>query len=217
MFSWLKYKLKQKSKFHLKSIEFREMMEANDQSAYEKMFADDMNIKIYMDKNRLKFLESVIELAVSKINVDSKKHILDVGCGTGDLLNILIQMEIGETHLGIDYASTAERVVKSINESIEFLCGDLYELNLPQKYDLVFCTEVIEHVATPRKFVERILQNINTGGHLIITVPDGRKDTWIGHRNFWSPESFEEFIGEFDEEYEVDYLEDTNFAVVKKC
>jgi 2-polyprenyl-3-methyl-5-hydroxy-6-metoxy-1,4-benzoquinol methylase len=192
-------------------------MEANDQSAYEKMFADDMNIKIYMDKNRLKFLESVIELAVSKINVDSKKHILDVGCGTGDLLNILIQMEIGETHLGIDYASTAERVVKSINESIEFLCGDLYELNLPQKYDLVFCTEVIEHVATPRKFVERILQNINTGGHLIITVPDGRKDTWIGHRNFWSPESFEEFIGEFDEEYEVDYLEDTNFAVVKKC
>ena len=217
MYSWFKYKLKQKSKFHQKSIEFREMMEANDQSAYEKMFADDLNIKIYMDKNRLKFLESVVELAVSKINIFSKKHILDVGCGTGDLLNILIQNEIGETHLGIDYASTAERVVKSINENIDFLFGDLYELNLPQKYDLVFCTEVIEHVATPRKFVEKILQTMDTGGHLIITVPDGRKDTWVGHRNFWSPESFEEFIAEFNEEYEVDYLEDTNIAMVKKC
>ncbi|MGV6889360.1 class I SAM-dependent methyltransferase [Rhodophyticola sp. SM2404] len=217
MYSWLKYKFKQKSKFHQKSIEFREMMEANDQYAYEKMFADDMNIKIYMDKNRLEFLKSVVELAVSKISVVSKTHILDVGCGTGDLLNILIQRKIGATHLGIDYASTAERVVKSLNGSIEFVCGDLYELTLPRKYDLVFCTEVIEHVPRPRKFVERIFQTMDSGGHLIITVPDGRKDTWTGHRNFWSPESFEEFISEFYEEYEIDYLENTNFAVVKKC
>ncbi|MEG2336387.1 MAG: hypothetical protein RSC04_01440, partial [Bacteroidales bacterium] len=32
------------------------------------------------------------------------------------------------------------------------------------------------------------------GGTLVISVPDGRKDTYSGHIQFWSPESWAVFI-----------------------
>jgi hypothetical protein len=31
-------------------------------------------------------------------------------------------------------------------------------------------------------------------GVLVVTVPDGRNDTFLGHINFWSPESWKIFI-----------------------
>jgi len=33
-------------------------------------------------------------------------------------------------------------------------------------------------------------------GILLITVPNGRNDTFAGHINFWSPESWDVFIEE---------------------
>ena len=55
----------------------------------------------------------------------------------------------------------------------------------------------------------------------MITVPNGRIDTFEGHINFWSPESWKVFIESniSDQEFEVkvgliDNL--TNFAILKR-
>ena len=34
------------------------------------------------------------------------------------------------------------------------------------------------------------------GGILLVTVPNGRIDTFAGHINFWSPESWDIFVAE---------------------
>lgn len=70
------------------------------------------------------------------------------------------------------------------------------DLNLPisQKSDIIFCTEVFEHLLEPELVIKNILSTLNPNGYLIITVPDGRKDTYEGHINFWSPENWNIFI-----------------------
>jgi SAM-dependent methyltransferase len=32
------------------------------------------------------------------------------------------------------------------------------------------------------------------GGRLLITIPDGTQDTWVGHTNFWSADAFARFL-----------------------
>jgi hypothetical protein len=36
-------------------------------------------------------------------------------------------------------------------------------------------------------------------GVIIITVPDGEYDSWVGHRNFWSEPELVSFLGRYGE------------------
>jgi 2-polyprenyl-3-methyl-5-hydroxy-6-metoxy-1,4-benzoquinol methylase len=215
LIDFLRHKYNQYSPYHRRSVAFREMMEKNDREAYEKMFSDKANIEIYMTSERLDFLNEVVRRAQSHSLISQRSRVIDIGCGTGDLLKILKDKKLGSEFYGLDYAASAENLVKAKDADIKFMCGDLFEIEIRTMFDIVFCTEVLEHVPEPVKFVEKMLSFTHLGGSLVITVPDGRKDTWIGHRNFWSPESFEEFIGSFGRKFMVDYFDNTNFAVVK--
>src|SRR5262249_22983755 len=86
--------------------------------------------------------------------------------------------------------------------------------------DVVFCIEVLEHLTHPDKALRRLLTMLNTRGVAILTVPNGRLDTFEGHINFWSPESWEVFIREVCNGcvVETGLMDDerTNFAVVRK-
>jgi hypothetical protein len=62
---------------------------------------------------------------------------------------------------------------------------------------------VLEHLLYPGKALLNLVSAIKPGGGLLITVPDGRKDTYSGHINFWSPESWQIFIQEGTEGLKV--------------
>ena len=79
--------------------------------------------------------------------------------------------------------------------------------SLPRnRFDLVFLMQVIEHVTHPVDVVKDILNCLPPGGRLVITIPDGRADqlmageyypgmnSYWGHINFWSIESWEIFL-----------------------
>ena len=92
---------------------------------------------------------------------------------------------------------------------------------LDYKFDIVFCTEVLEHLLYPHIALQNIIHLSQDSGVIMITVPNGRIDTFEGHINFWSPESWKVFIESniSDQEFEVkvgliDNL--TNFAILKR-
>ncbi|MBT4890125.1 MAG: class I SAM-dependent methyltransferase [Rhodospirillales bacterium] len=39
-------------------------------------------------------------------------------------------------------------------------------------YDMVYCSEVIEHVPVPATFASALAKQVRPGGHLFITTPD---------------------------------------------
>ena len=135
----------------------------------------------------------MVALIKRKIKFSESQTIADVGCGTGHLLHYLReQAEFGKA-TGFDFSPEAIKIAKGLFPSFDFYEFDIYTVK-DQKFDTVLCTEVIEHLLYPDVAVSNLLTMVKPGGSLLLTVPNGRTDTFEGHINFWSPESWEVFV-----------------------
>jgi len=98
-------------------------------------------------------------------------NILDVGCGEGVTIVKLKQSKIGKTYEGIDNSEDALRIGKKLYPGIDIKIGDIY--NLPYKdnsFDLVVCTEVLEHLYRPKKALTE-LKRISSK-YVLLSVPN---------------------------------------------
>jgi len=140
-----------------------------------------------------KFFQEIIKiLETSGINLKEKK-IADFGCGIGNLLmHLEKQFQPAECN-GFDFSEVLLNLAAQRFPKGRFEQHDIYK-PLDRKFDFVFCTEVIEHLLYPDQAVKNLLSTLNHNGGAFISVPDGRRDTYELHINFWSPESWDVFI-----------------------
>lgn len=121
---------------------------------------------LYLDKLYFNVWK-VIGLNILKKN----KKILDVGCGLGYFTGAMRRM--GYNCFGIDLSNEA------IQEAIRtygpyFKCIDITENNSildKEKYDVIVCLEIIEHLDNIDIFFQSILSKLNNGGVAIISTP----------------------------------------------
>ena len=125
----------------------------------------------------------------------SEKSVIDVGCGNGMLLKYFHDNCNISSQTGMEYAEAAIEVAKKVNPAASYIVHDITKPYIG-RYDTVFCTEVLEHILYPANTFKNLLDMVVDGGILFVTVPNGRGDTFSGHINFWSPESWEVFIAE---------------------
>jgi len=147
----------------------------------------------YIDSERIEFYKEVVALIKRKIKFSESQTIADVGCGTGHLLYYLKEHARFAKATGFDFSPEAIKIAKKLFPFFDFNEFDIYT-GKDQKFDTVLCTEVIEHLLYPDVAVSNLLSMVKPGGNLLLTVPNGRTDTFAGHINFWSPESWEVFI-----------------------
>jgi len=138
---------------------------------------------------------------------DGKKLIGDAGCGTGELLGLLCQKNIGEKWIGYDFSHSAISFAQKTHMDCRFFQDDLYDIKNREKFDLLFCTEVLEHLLYPDKVLKNIYDLLNDNGILLVTVPNGRIDNFQGHINFWSKESFLVFLASVLGINDIEYFE----------
>ncbi len=96
------------------------------------------------------------------------RSFLDIGCSTG--ANVEAARRLGFKASGIDLCRQSIEFAKANYPSCDFKIGDMTVLN--DKFDLVFCTEVLEHVTKPHEFIASIASVMNTGAVLYMTTPD---------------------------------------------
>jgi 2-polyprenyl-3-methyl-5-hydroxy-6-metoxy-1,4-benzoquinol methylase len=193
-------------------------IEHNSLDGMNKFYSDPDLVKISVNHERLLFYNSVIDLLIDNgVNFDSKS-IVDVGCGTGHLLKTIYDKFDNVNLMGLDYSDSALKIAKKTCP-----IADLYQFNIydgyPQKFDIVLCTEVLEHLLYPEKALETCLETVADDGVLLVTVPNGRKDTYLGHINFWSPESWKVFIETNCKNFNIEFgiIENglTNYAIIR--
>lgn len=105
----------------------------------------------------------------------SSLSVLDYGCGTGDHVTYPLAC-LGHQVLGVDMheASIQEASRRYQSPTLSFRTAEIKDLlNTHAQFDLVVCSEVLEHVYHPRQFLETLTRVLVPGGGMIITTPNG--------------------------------------------
>jgi len=118
--------------------------------------------------------------------------ILNVGCGTGEDLEII--SKFGKT-IAMDISKeTLSKVVQS--DTIQLIRGDAENLPFREDvFDIVLMLDVIEHLENDEKSVQQVFTVMNGGGHLIISVPAipllfSGHDVGLGHLRRYTKKAF---------------------------
>ena len=101
----------------------------------------------------------------------SRGRFLDIGCSTG--ANVEAAYRLGFESSGIDLCGAAINLARDKFPNNKFSVSTIAQLEKESKlYDLIFCTEVIEHIPSPHEFVESLKNIMNINGILYMTTPD---------------------------------------------
>lgn len=120
-----------------------------------------------MESGRSEFLQK---------NIGTGKKVLDIGCRNGVLTkhfadgNIVWGVDIDPVAL-----EEAKNLLQSKNQENKFfvmdLLADWHELN-GEKFDVIVCGEVLEHLYFPEKVVDKVYKHLNDGGIFLGSVPN---------------------------------------------
>jgi SAM-dependent methyltransferase len=108
---------------------------------------------------------------ISRLRLDDRPKALEVGCGNGFFSGHLARFGCEVT--GIDLSPTAVELARKTYPGISFLVHDLAE-PLPfadSTMDVVWCSEVLEHLFSPLGTVGEIRRVLKPGGVFLCTVP----------------------------------------------
>jgi ubiquinone/menaquinone biosynthesis C-methylase UbiE len=122
-------------------------------------------------ENKLKVLEYWQKYRqLNEINtickIQNNTKILDVGCGISTVLHFINGEKYGIDPLADEYKKLYRypdeiNVQKGFGENIPF----------PDEYfDIVFCSNVLDHVTDPQKTVEEIYRVLKPSGYFVLTV-----------------------------------------------
>lgn len=145
----------------------------------------------YLDEDRAK---EQIELFISEINKSSKydckeKKLLEIGAGVGTFL-VTVRKKYAINAVGIepseDEFSPFNKVSKALfrqNDISEDLIFKAAAENLPfenNTFDLIYSTNVLEHVKDPKKVLSEAIRVLKPGGFLQFVIPN-YFSFWEGH------------------------------------
>lgn len=138
-----------------------------------KSLAKSTNFEKHTTKNPIgklflnNFLKTVVK-TIRPLNIDS---VLDVGCGEGFTLHRLSKEKIGKEFEGLEYDEKAIELGKKLYPRLKITKGDIYDLPYKSNsFDLVVCTEVLEHLENPKKAYRELVRVSKK--YVLLSVPN---------------------------------------------
>ena len=113
----------------------------------------------------------VIDL-IQKVSPPGAK-ILDVAASQGNYSLRLAELgyEVTWNDLRADLIDYVK--LKYETGTIHYAPGNLFSLGFDACFDVVLIAEIIEHVAHPDEFLQKIAQLVKPGGYIVMTTPNG--------------------------------------------
>lgn len=104
--------------------------------------------------------------------IDKPVKVLDCGCGYGFLgLLLMPLLPEGSTYTGIDFAENLLEQGKQLfakeNIPAKFVCKNVYEYQVKDRYDIVISQAVLRHLDEPERFVQKMMDLGKDGAYII--------------------------------------------------
>ena len=142
--------------------------------SYHKHFANTaVQHKLISDNNftYVNFFRYILPI----IRKAKPKRILDIGSGAGTLSLLLASQ--GFNVVGIDISMIAIQKSKlsakylNLQKRIDFVSCNFFDFDSIEKFDLILCSEVIEHVINEVKFLKKVRSLLVNNGYVIFSTP----------------------------------------------
>jgi ubiquinone/menaquinone biosynthesis C-methylase UbiE len=171
------------------------------------------NFRKHTTRNPLQrfFIDRFLDVLVKELRKIHPKTVLDVGCGEGFTLARIRKADIGKHLEGVDFLDTAIALGKKAHPYLSLKQGTIYKLPYKDNsFDVVLCTEVLEHLDNPEKAVAELHRVTRRYG--IISVPNEpifrianfvRGKNWsrwgndIEHIQHWSTKGIIRFVSKY--------------------
>jgi len=169
----------------------------------------------YWTEERIKlshyFQYSVYDLARRKIKELKLKSVLDVGCGCGTKLYKLIY-PLTTDITGIDQKHAIDICKRIFENKGVFLKANLEktDLQLKRKYDLIICSDVIEHLIEPNNILEFIRTHSHEKTIILLSTPE--RDNLRGKDCLRSNKP--EHVREWNKSEFAQYIESRGFKII---
>ena len=130
------------------------------------------------------------------------QSIVDIGCGTGELLSHL-SLEFSSQYLiGLDISKVgilkAQENYPNLNFALIEVDDDGYiSRTMKSAADIIVCSEVLEHLEEPKEILRFISNILQANGVLIVTVPAGPMsflERYIGHHRHYTKDSLTQLL-----------------------
>lgn len=131
-------------------------------------------------RHRRKFIIDQIK------KIDNWQSVADFGCGNAMLIKSIYDefADNNKEFYGLDVSPGQIERNKDIYPAIGFEALDFSDRACHHKFDIITCSEVIEHIPRYEDSIRNIVDSLNPGGHAIITVPTAEifyTEQTIGH------------------------------------
>ncbi|NBU81021.1 MAG: methyltransferase domain-containing protein [Flavobacteriaceae bacterium] len=160
----------------MRRVEFNENWNESIRSLYE---YDLLEIFHPFSRNKRHYQEPYrnrrdIVLTFFKKKRSSVESILDVGAAQGNF-----SLTLAEIGFRVTWNDIRTEILDYVQEkyeygNVEFLPGNIFDLDLKRKYNCVLLTEIIEHVAHPDLFLAKCQEFVDSNGFIVMTTPNGR-------------------------------------------
>lgn len=107
------------------------------------------------------------QIASRVLSSKAEPDVLDLGCGSGDSIDFFRQTAPAVRWVGVDIEDSAE-VRTRTRADAEFHVFDGEHIPFADHtFDVVFCTQVLEHVARVPPLLAEVTRVLRPGGHLV--------------------------------------------------
>lgn len=134
----------------------------------QKRFAK--NLDTYNDNAKIQ--KKMAERLLSFVDRKDFDDILEIGCGTGFLTQLVNEKFSFKTYTANDIVESCEKYVKEINPKINFIPADIEKAveNSDKKYDLIISNAVFQWVENLESFIKLLVSKLNDGGVLLFST-----------------------------------------------
>lgn len=109
--------------------------------------------------------EDLVDLVPPNIN-----RVLDIGCANGGYGKHLKQVRPDIRIVGVELNPIMAESARRCYD--EIITSPVEQAQIKEKFDLVNCGDILEHLENPWQMLKRICGLLNDGGYLVLSVPN---------------------------------------------